>query len=410
MADNQKKIVICGPSLSGNMGGAALVSGGLVALRAYMPDAKYTLLSLRAEKDSIYSKHYNIHVVGANLWQLPLSLLRSMLWYGLNKVKINFSWLVSNDSLLKSYKNADVILNMTGTSFHDSFGKLVVLKHALWLLPSFLLRKHVVIYSQTLGPFKSRFNQILAHYCLNHVNFLIARGKQSRQYLKELGIKKPIYIKADAGFLLEPVFPERAKDIFSSNKDALEKVVVGVTVNSAFELIFKGEENKYIELMAELFDYVVERLNGRLIFISHAEGDMNIAGRINAHMKMKDKSKIIDNTYTVEELKGIIGRCDLFIGSRFHSIVASLSMAVPTVAIGWSHKYHEVMAMFGQESYVFDFNPDMGLDEVKNKVDCLWKERRQIKTVLLAKVRKVKESALSCGKFIKELVDSKDNR
>ena len=36
-------------------------------------------------------------------------------------------------------------------------------------------------------------------------------------------------------------------------------------------------------------------------------------------------------------------------------MVFGLKLGVPTVVIGWGHKYFEVMKRFGQEAYVFDF-------------------------------------------------------
>jgi len=41
--------------------------------------------------------------------------------------------------------------------------------------------------------------------------------------------------------------------------------------------------------------------------------------------------------------------------SRFHAMIGALSLEKPTVVLGWSHKYLEVMADFGLEDCVFDY-------------------------------------------------------
>src|SRR3990167_688828 len=115
--------------------------------------------------------------------------------------------------VLKAYDDSDLILNMTGIGFHDFFGKFIIIKHALWLLPAFLLGKPVIAYSQSLGPFESRLNKCLAQYCLNRVNALVLRGEASRQYVKDLAVQKPILVVPDVGFLLDPISGEQLKSI-----------------------------------------------------------------------------------------------------------------------------------------------------------------------------------------------------
>jgi polysaccharide pyruvyl transferase WcaK-like protein len=54
-----------------------------------------------------------------------------------------------------------------------------------------------------------------------------------------------------------------------------------------------------------------------------------------------------------------------FISSRFHSLIAGLSQQVPILAIGWSHKYRELLQLFDLEEYCLDYrklNNQEGLD------------------------------------------------
>lgn len=47
------------------------------------------------------------------------------------------------------------------------------------------------------------------------------------------------------------------------------------------------------------------------------------------------------------ELKHVLGRARLVIGSRYHSLVSALSMGTPAIALGWAHKYETLQADFG---------------------------------------------------------------
>ena len=44
----------------------------------------------------------------------------------------------------------------------------------------------------------------------------------------------------------------------------------------------------------------------------------------------------------------------MHIGARYHSIIASLSSAVPTVSYAWHSKYQDIMQLYGMEKYVFE--------------------------------------------------------
>ncbi len=48
-----------------------------------------------------------------------------------------------------------------------------------------------------------------------------------------------------------------------------------------------------------------------------------------------------------QELKAFLGEAKIVIGSRFQSLVSALSMGVPSVALGWAHKYDLLMEDFG---------------------------------------------------------------
>lgn len=57
-------------------------------------------------------------------------------------------------------------------------------------------------------------------------------------------------------------------------------------------------------------------------------------------------------------LKGVLGACRLVVSSRFHAIVSALSQGVPTIAVGWSHKYDELLADFGVSELAVPLNVD----------------------------------------------------
>jgi polysaccharide pyruvyl transferase WcaK-like protein len=58
--------------------------------------------------------------------------------------------------------------------------------------------------------------------------------------------------------------------------------------------------------------------------------------------------------YNAYEIKGIIGLCDFFIGSRMHSCIAALSQGIPTIGVAYSKKFIGIFNSVDLGTYVID--------------------------------------------------------
>lgn len=66
--------------------------------------------------------------------------------------------------------------------------------------------------------------------------------------------------------------------------------------------------------------------------------------------------------------KGVLGAASLVIGSRFHGIVSALAQGVPSVVMGWSHKYEGLLADFAVPEWLVD-RPEALADAVPRVLD-----------------------------------------
>ena len=114
---------------------------------------------------------------------------------------------------------------------------------------------------------------------------------------------------------------------------------------------------------------------------------------------------MIEEDYDAEELKGIIGQCDLFIGSRMHSNIAALSQSIPTIALGWSYKYYGIMKRLGMEEYVSHLN-SVSFEELRTKFDTLFSLKKEIQNQLALKIKDEKGSAFRAVKLVSNLLSS----
>ena len=426
-------ILLINTNCSWNKGSAAQVVSVIGVLREMIPDVKFTLISHCPELDSEGCLGRGIEVISypsrkphhrkallAFSYHLTSSLLCCFAWRLLKSVKINAPFLVE-ETYCRAYFSSDIVLDLSGDSFSDKGAFSLI--NMLGILIALVLRKPVAIYSQSIGPFR-KLTMPLAKLCLNRARLITVREEISRRYLERIGVNKtPICQAADCAFALSPVTPEKAREIL--DKEGIRRnnsPLVGVSVSGVMAGLTErntsnlpapeNKGNSYFTLIAQLVNFLTENMQMQVVLIPHViapswwlPDDRCICREIHRLVKDRAKSGFIGGDYTPEELKGVIGRCDLFIGSRMHANIAALSMCVPTIALGWSHKYKGVMERLGLGEYVCEFNT-VNLERLLSKVSDVWTRREEIRGLLASKMKEERKSVHLSAKLIKELIDS----
>lgn len=398
------KIFIDGDRFPVSVGSQAMMICTMKILKRYIPDAELSILSFYPEFDHRLYNRYNFDLSVAKCGKSTLRLILN---------------------LLKECRKADVIVGVYGDAFLEK-DTITSIKFLFKLLIVTFAKKPVIVFPSSVGPFNTQLSRFLVRFVFNRVKSITLREEISKMCLEESGVNRlSIHLTADTAFVLEPVPCERVNEIFLKegiNKD--NKPLVGINISQLLNYKSKTQNVKqdYIEIIAKTADYIVSKLGATVIFVPHEIypreikeiigdtqkiGGDDITAVKEAFLKTKNEDRIvpITNKYTLEELKGMIGRCDLFIGARTHSTIASTSMCVPTIAIEYSHKAPGIMKMVGLEKYVCNFTT-MDFEELKSKINDIWSNREEIKNDLASKVDTFKESAWSNGKIVKDLLDS----
>lgn len=411
------KILLTGASFSINKGATAMVVSTVKALREFIPDAKFTMLSKFSELDCKQCEPYGIEVVDynylrSNKFKMLFYLSRCVLWSGLRKyLHLNVHVLI-NDNILQEYAKSDIIIDLSGDTLGGGLSWSVISLGTI-LLGTFM-GKPVIVFPQSIGPFTKRV-EFLARFTFHKVKFIAAREEITRNYLKEIGVSKtPVYLTSDIAFLLQPISHERVcKILFKEGINENNRPIIGMSVSQSIAAYSKSENpeeirNSYVCIMAKLVDYLTDALDATVVFVPNVIGpgkihDDRVIGK-EMLTKVKCKHKVISVTkeYTPEELKGIIGECDLFIGARMHANIAALTMHVPTIAIAYSHKYYGIMRMMGQEKYVCNIMT-ITYDELTAKINDVWLNREDIKNDLTSKTEVLQEQTLLICKLVKSI-------
>jgi polysaccharide pyruvyl transferase WcaK-like protein len=407
------KILLIGARLSGNLGGPSVLCSTIEVLNRFIPEAEFTLLSPAPISDYKLSKTYGIKIApckAPDLYSTPILILGAIL----NKYSLDIFPLLKNSKASKiwaEYKSTDVIIDIRGIIFADSLGGGFIsrLIEGIHLLIGKHLNKPVIKYTADMGPFRRKWNRSFAKFYLNKIDLILARGKITKKYLIELGITTPIHVCPDTAFLLKSSSNQKINGVLSKEK-LKNKVIVGMSVSNTVARK-ERDKNQYSITMAQTADYLIKNLNAFVILIPNdifpnTHDDVYVAKKIYKRIDEKEEVMLITEEYPANELKGIIGECDLLIGARYHSIVATLSMCIPTIAIAWHHKYHQVMGLVGQEKYVCDIET-LSFSELQAMIDSLWKNRKKIRTEIASYIPFIKESVLSGGKIVRDVFENK---
>ena len=396
------KILLIGGHSVMSIGMHAMAISTMTALNKSISNVEFTILSVCPEiEHNLYDKYdFNLRVV-----KYDESLL---------KLKLIF-W------MLREHFRSDIIIGMYADALIDVTVGSTILPSCSILLASILKRPYV-LYPSSIGPFKTKLTTFLAKFALNRTTSITAREEITKNYLQDIGVNKPpIYLTADMAFILQPAPYERVKQIFVKEGIGNDNgLLIGMNINQLINYKSKNSKVKcdYIELMAQIADYLITNLDANVIFVPHSiyqkeimdskrniEDDVIAVNEAFAKVKNKHKVAAITSNYTSEDLKGIIAQCDLFIGARMHANIAATSMCVPTIAIAYSIKAPGIMNMVGLEKYVCDFRT-VTFAELISKIEDMLSNREKIVEKMTPKIEDLKESVWLNVKLVKDLLDS----
>ncbi|KQC11271.1 MAG: hypothetical protein APR54_02860 [Candidatus Cloacimonas sp. SDB] len=409
-----ENILITGTYCSLNKGDAALRFGAFHALENVFDEPSFSIVTLYPDIDSktyigkkiipaINSpKNAGIVIIQCLAWKLFTSLL------GLEN---SFAHKFLRSPILQAYLKCDIVVDIGGDTLSEVYGVKSSLFHLLHIYLGKIFDKPVVLYAQSIGPFNRL--KYLAKYVLNKTDIITVRGQISYSYLKELGVIHPyICLTADAAYLMPQAEPERIERILSAERITNEGPIVGISVSQLIANRFKSSD-EFVELVAKVADMIVEQMKCKVLFIPHVTGpkpeldDRLIHHRIYALVKHQGSVQNLTSDYLPQELKGIIGVCDLFIGARMHACIAALSMGVPTINISYHHKSRDVLADFAQESTTISIT-DLTDERLIEIITEMWDKREQLRLEILRKVPLVQKKSQMNADIIKRIITEND--
>jgi colanic acid/amylovoran biosynthesis protein len=403
-------VTIIGSALSGNKGASAMLESSIQTLSARVPGIRFTLLSMYPTEDKAQNVYPNLEIISAKPRQLGININTLGLLY---RVLPPLRPLIrSRSKAISALVSSQALLDQGGITFTDGREKFLLYNVAS-ILPAIFVRTPVFKCAQAVGPFENPVNRWAAKRFLPKASTLVTRGAITHAYAEGLGLTN-LFAGADYAFSLELDGTEEAAAAQQFDLGFFDSgTVVGLSPSVVVQKKVEARGGDYVAQMAAFVDHLTAT-GRKVLLVPHSartgtdkthNNDLPLCSEIFARVAQKPSVLFLDRELPSQVLRYLIGRCDFFVASRFHAMVSSLAMSVPTLVIGWSHKYKEVLEMFDLDAWAFGHDK-LELDYLVERFDELVSAKKAVAASLKKNLPAVKKKSLAQADLIAELVTS----
>jgi polysaccharide pyruvyl transferase WcaK-like protein len=407
------RYAVIGAALSGNKGAAAMLESTVQHLSESDPAAHFDVLTVYPRSDAALNEHPNVSILDASPLRLGVVINGASLAHRvLPPLRDRIEKSVPE---VGAIAEADVLLDEGGITFVDGRGKFLIYNVAT-ILPPLLLRTPVVKVAQAMGPFQEWANGTAARALLPKVRKIVARGDQTFGFLRELGLDNVVR-GADAAFTLDvgeaAVQTARAR-VDTSFFDSED--VIGFCPSAVLQKSATKAGDDYVEDSARIINHITDDLGLPVLLLAHSartgtekthNNDLPVCREIHSRLTSPEKVLFVDQELGPKELRYLISRCRVLVAARFHAMVSALSTGVPTVVIGWSHKYGEVLEDFGLNDYALSL-ADASAHNVDALIDRSLENHETISSQIRRRYQDVRQAAASQFDIIREIASGRE--
>jgi len=249
----------------------------------------------------------------------------------------------------------ETIFDASGFSYGDQWGNTFIADLLNYTEKCHLEGKKTILLPQAFGPFNHPDNEENMKKVIECSDLIYARDKKSYNYLLNLvGKSSKIRISPDFTNLVDGIPPKR-------NTLDYEKIACIVPNARMIDKTKTSNRKSYLNFLHRTCEYL-SRKDYEILIIIHENGDNLLGKELTTNPKFS-ATIIMEND--PRNIKGVIGRSSLLIGSRYHALVSSLSQGIPTIGTSWSHKYDALFDDYNCKQFlVTDINKNLDIESL----------------------------------------------
>lgn len=290
-------------------------------------------------------------------------------------------------------KECDIVVSCSDENFKESASMLPL--NIYWILTWWsllisktweilvvrFLGKKVVMFPNSVGPFKTLVGRYLTKIALNECDSVLVREQISKDEVENLKIDSNVVLTSDTTLLIAS--PRRK--MTSGYSGHVLAVCPGIYGN----VLSEEKTSRYISSHAEALDKAIEKYDFSVLFLPHyvrgfRHDDLDISKLILGRMKHANKAKIVE-VPTVEEFNSWIGSVDMVISSKLHPVVLASSGFVPSLSVAYDHKQTGFMMSLGLADCVLNIG-EITSNKLLSKIEYVWGKRKEIRNILETRI------------------------
>lgn len=251
---------------------------------------------------------------------------------------------IKGGGLLQSYGGLTSTYSMYFWCYHIFFA------HAL--------KKDIYMMPNSLGPFEGPFVRKIAKKALSFCKVVCSREELSKKMVKEQ-LDMDIYSFPDLAFSLESADIDK-DSFFNKYNIPSNRKLVAITMRPYRFPESENPDMAYADFRREMKEFIIWLYNNGFmaVVIEHTlamNAHENDSSCINDVVKDIDEEMyciVSNSSYNCRDLKAIYGLFDYIVGTRFHSVIFSLSNNIPGIAICYvGNKAQGIMQDIGLGDY-----------------------------------------------------------
>lgn len=362
-----------------------------------MVDIPYKSADRIARKAQIRrnSLKYKILAIGSLIYMAvqTIYLISSIIFK-----KIGFSVHFRN-GVLDFVENCDVVVSCSDENFKEAASLLpssihwtlnwwsMLFARVLEVLAAKSFRKPVVLFPNSIGPFKTFVGRFLAWLTFSNINCILVREAISYEIADSLGVSNRTIMTYDSALLFE-------HNVHITLK-AITDPAIGVCPGIYSQSFSSRDIKRYVSENAKALDLAIELFSANIVFLPHYVtgfdyDDLEISRLIRSEMKNKDQATLIE-VKNLDDFKSYLDRMHIIVTSKMHPAVLGISGYVPTICIAYDHKQTGFLTGLGLSDFVIDIKT-VSHEKLISMIERAWRERDQITHLLKAQVPKMKSN------------------
>jgi polysaccharide pyruvyl transferase CsaB len=232
----------------------------------------------------------------------------------------------------------------------------------------------VMVYAVSAGPLTNPSARHAVRTALNSAAIITVRDREGYRLLEDVGVDREIHLTADPALLLQhhdlPLEAIKAEGV------EFERHLIGFSVREPGPAAPDIDPEEYYALLANAADFMVERLDGDVVFVSMERTDIQHSHAVAAHMRNPQRAEVLRREYSAHQILGLVGHFEFVVAMRLHVLIFAAARGTPFTALPYASKVGGFLQDLGMESPPLG---SIGIGQLIARIDRSWDKRDEIR-------------------------------